>query len=868
MNKKFYLIASLLLASVQMGQAQNSIIKRVDIKDIPTVKAPSQALTQVTKLTGWTHTSRSGETENVSVEYDDKGRFKVIDHGTYKEVISYVEGTHDQWIEMTITKAEGSTSTPLYRNVRTQDDQGRIVTEKVYENTDGEHLILTHSYGYAYSMVDNAERINLIENMEYSEDYPDGTGTKYVWCEPTQSYILNRYEQYNRTITTLKDGTYSTLNQMYNEDKKTWVTIEEEDVRYGDKGEQTYRLRKSYTPEGQFVDAEGQKTETAYNTPSAGYHTIISYTFTNGDDEDSSDAVGPSRSTDSQPNLADYQWIPSQKEVISDNYDNEQLTYGENQSYKVYDYDNGNWTLAIDKGKEWVNKHVMKDFYDDHNYKNDAGYFYYDDNGHELGHAYMFGDGSYMSEIDMDYQINGRDVIEYTLYDKQHNMLKKYRETFIDDDAKLSITEPTLFQEWDGTGWRNFVGTFHQGEGAFSETNITDEQGRIIDSYEYDEAGNIKRRITTTYQDNGYTETEYGWKEDHSALFANIEYIYTIDGNGTYQSISFNYDEDHYINFGTKYKEYTNGVTESYNWNGSGWELTHTSISALTTTNGDETTTIYRKVENGNIVETAKQTRVVTTDYQKQERYIKQDGKWVGTFKIELRKVNHPTDFATTPADPLQDYDNRTNTIDTNDGNISIADNWDRIQYQWDEGTDNWKVYNSQETTFQMVGNTLTQTVKNIEQDGTYRAHIKTIQTIYERDAQMRLTSIDITESSTFSDSSDGDNSSSHEVTLYAYDDEGNLLSKQTTNDGRTEKYIYQYGKINVIDGIEDIMGDEQTSICVAGRTIHVAGAQGLALYSPSGEKVAQSKGDVIEAPMSGLYILASKNKKAKIIVK
>lgn len=45
MNKKFYLIASLLLASAQMGLAQNCIVKRVDVKDISTVKAPAQAFT-------------------------------------------------------------------------------------------------------------------------------------------------------------------------------------------------------------------------------------------------------------------------------------------------------------------------------------------------------------------------------------------------------------------------------------------------------------------------------------------------------------------------------------------------------------------------------------------------------------------------------------------------------------------------------------------------------------------------------------------------------------------------------------------------------------------------------------------------------
>lgn len=851
MNKKFYFIASLLFASAQMGLAQNSIVKRVDIKDIPTVKAPAQAFTQVTKLTGWTCTNSSGETENVSVQYDDKGRFQTIDHGTYKELISYTDGTNGQWIEMTITKSEGSTLIPQYKNVRTQDAEGRIVTEKVYENTDGEHLSLTHSYAYAYSVVDNAERINLIEDMTYNELNPEGMGTKYVWCEPTKSYIENRYNAHERTITTIKDGTYSTIHQELDEDKGTWTTWVTEDIRYDNKGEQCYYLKTSYTWEGK-LEAEGRKTETAYNTPTAGYHTITSYTFTNGNDEDSS--------TDSQPNLADYQWVPNQKKEVSDNYDQEQMVYGENKSCKIYSYDNGNWILDTDEGIEWVNKHVLKG-YDD---KYEAGYFYCDDNGKELGSAYMFNDGSYMSEIDMDYQINDRDVIEYTLYDKQHNMLKKYRETFIDKDTKLAITEPTLFQEWDGTAWRNFVGTFKQGEGAYSETNICDEKGRIIDSYGYDDKGDSKYHITTTYEDNAYTETEYEWNEDLSAWCATNEYKYSIDKNGTYQTSTIDYDQAQNITNGWMEKEYTNGVNESYYWNGSGWELRWTWVSDLTSTNGDETTTISRELQDGKIVETGKRIEVHTADYNKSETYVKQDGKWVGESKSESRKVNNHTDFATTPADPLQDYHNKTNTIDADvvGAEELVTDEDDYTRYQWDEATAEWKIYRSKETTFQIVGNTLTQTIKRTEDGGSY---IQTRQTIYKRDAQMRLTSVEETETETDTDASH----SEHEATLYTYDNEGNLISKQTTDIyGRTSKYIYQYGKIDVVNGIESSIGDARGSIIVTGRNIHVAGAQGLALYSLSGTLVSQSTSDVIEAPTSGLYILTSKDKKTKIFVK
>lgn len=849
MNKKFYLIASLLFTSAQMGLAQNSIVKRVDVKDIPTVKAPAQAFTQVTKLTGWTYTNSSGETENVSVQYDDKGRFQTIDHGTYKELISYTDGTNGQWIEMTITKSEGSTLIPQYKNVRTQDAEGRIVTEKVYKNTDGEHLSLVHSYAYAYSVVDNAERISLIEDMTYNEFNPEGMGTKYVWCEPTKSYIENRYNAHERTITTLKDDTYSTIHQELDEDKGTWTTWVTEDIRYDNKGEQCYYLRKSYTRDGRLMEAEGKKTETAYNTPTAGYHTITSYTFTNGNDEDSS--------TDSQPNLADYQWVPNQKKVVSDNYDKEQMVYGENKSCKIYSYDNGNWILSTDEVMEWVNKHVLKVLYNDNNYKDESGYLYYDDNGKELGSAYMFDDGSYMSEIDMDYQINGRDVTEYTLYDKQHNMLKKYRKAYIGKENYLFTTEPTLFQEWDGTAWHNFEGTFKLGE----RTYIVDKKGRIIESDRCDDKGNIWYRVITTYQDNGYTETEYEWNEDNSALYASWETTCSIDENGTYQTIQFGYDLNHNINYGRMDKEYTNGVSETYSWDGSGWTLRNSWVSSLTSTNGNETINISREWQDGKIVETRKRIEVHTDDYTKYEEYVKQDGKWVGKSKQESRIVNYHTDFATTPADPLQDYYNKTNTIDAGEALAEAKEN-DHTWYQWDEATGDWKIESSRETTYQMVGNTLTETIKNIEDGGRY---IETRQTIYKRDAQMRLTSVDRTHTTTTTNASD----SEHAATLYTYDDEGNLISEQITDIyGKTSKYIYQYGKIDVVNGIESGIDDARGSIIVTGRNIQVAGAQGLALYSLSGTLVSQSTSDVIEAPTSGLYILTSKDKKTKIFVK
>lgn len=302
-------------------------------------------------------------------------------------------------------------------------------------------------------------------------------------------------------------------------------------------------------------------------------------------------------------------------------------------------------------------------------------------------------------------------------------------------------------------------------------------------------------------------------------------------------------------------------MSEGYSWNGSGWTLNSTSVSSLTSTNGNETIYISREWQDGKIVETRKRIEVHTDDYSKYEEYVKQDGKWVGKSKQESRIVNYHTDFAPTPADPLQDYYNKTNTIDAGEALAEAKEN-DHTWYQWDEATGDWKIESSRETTFQMVGNTLTETIKNIEDGGRY---IETRQTIYKRDAQMRLTSVDRTYTETKTDASH----SEHAATLYTYDDEGNLISEQITDIyGKTSKYIYQYGKIDVVNGIESGIDDARGSIIVTGRNIHVAGAQGLALYSLSGTLVSQSTSDVIEAPTSGLYILTSKDKKTKIFVK
>ncbi len=896
MRKKFYLIATLALLSWNVGNAQVSssprpsllglkakaiskkpetaktetqqskaITRMVSANAVPTLATQANDETQVTKLTGWTSEVVGGAKNENTITYDEQGRIKTITNSEYKEVISYVDGTHGQWVEMTVSRVVGGVSTVWDKNVRTQDSQGRIITEKIYHYDEYEkELYLTNSYAYDY---EHGEGAKVIEDLRYEDGSSYGVGEKYVWFEPTQQYIVNHYYYHSRETTTINGNSYTTIQEQQNSDGN-WVKDGfAQTYFYNDKGEQTGSINYDYT-EGILQSAYGQKQETLLNTPEAGYITKMTYTYTCEEDDNSDVGTSTgSKSIATQANLSDYFWRPSYKIVSTSNYDEPCIPDGKKRSCIEYSYDvdSQTWEEKSSDISEWVSSNILKtkSFYHNGDYLEEELYYeYYDNQGNEVGEAFLFGDGSYVVESEEE-DTDGIYIGIYTYYDKAGNVLKKYKQ--VHKDSYHSTENTTTFYVWNGSQWVIFSGTIKFGDGANKMTAIIDSKGRPTENATYDENGELYKKYVYTYTNNGYTETYYRQKEDKSGLCLRWVDTYSIDASGTYENIEKEYDEEGSVIYAYKYKEYKNGIKEYYSWNGSDFALAYTDVEPIRTEENGVTTEIYRKVVNGEVVETSKTITTKVGNEVTEERYSKQDGKWVGESKtVDSGEFAAPK-FEYTLPNPRQEYDVLYNSYYSNiqQGSTEEVERTYRnyIIYSWGDNND-WVITGKDYTTCVIDGNTMTRTT-DYGRDGYY--YKETI--ILKRDAQKHLT--EETYESSETDPTDVTNiNTSTRTNLYTYDSEGNLLTDTYFYNGnKSTVTTYTYGKITVTE-IENIAKDDKAQLLVIGNTITVSGCNNLTLYSLNGTLVGKSSNGSITAPTKGLYILEAGKKKVKLLVK
>ena len=896
MRKKFYLIATLALLGWNVGNAQVSsslrpslfglkakaiskkaetqkpdtqqpkaITRMVSANAVPTLATQANNETQVTKLTGWTSEVVGGSKEENTITYDEKGRIKTVTNSEYKEVISYVDGTHGQWVEMTISRVVGGVSTVWDKNVRTQDSQGRIITEKIYHYDEwSKEFYLTNSYAYDY---EHGEGANVIENLRYEDGSSYGVGEKYVWFEPTQQYIVNHYYYDSRETTTVNGNSYTTIQEQKESDG-SWVKQGfAQTYFYNDKGEQTGWLQTYYS-ENEIQSANGQRQETLLNTPEAGYITKMTYTYTceENDNSDIGTSTG-SKSIATQASASDYFWRPSYKTVSTSNYDEPCIPDGKKRSSIEYSYDvdSQTWIEKSSDISEWVSSNILKtnSFYHDGDYvEKELYYTYYDNQGNEVGEAFLFGDGSYV--VESEEEDTGDTFIDiYTYYDKAGNVKKKYKQ--VSKDSYHSIENTSTFYVWNGSQWIIFSGTIEFGDGANKMTATVDSKGRPTESATYDENGELYKKYVYTYTDYGYTKTYYRQKEDKSGLHLRAVDTYSIDANGTYESIEKELNEEGAVIYAYKYKEYKNGIKENYSWNGSDFELGYTYVEPIRTEENGVVTEISRRVVNGEVVETSKTVTTTVGNEVTEERYNKQDGKWVGESKIVDSGEFTAPKFKYTLPNPKQDYDALTNSYYSNiqQGSTEEVERMYRnyIRYSWGDNND-WVITNKDYTTCVVDGNTMTITTEQ-GRDGYYYKET----TILKRDAQMRL--IEETHETSETDPTDvtNTNTSTH-TNQYTYDSEGNLLTETNISDGRKSLVTtYTYGKITVTE-IENIAKDDKAQLLVIGNTITVEGCNNLTLYSLNGTLVGKSSNGSITAPTKGLYILEAGKKKVKLLVK
>lgn len=591
-------------------------------------------------------------------------------------------------------------------------------------------------------------------------------------------------------------------------------------------------------------------------TSANGYTTIINYNY-------SADKGGS--------------WIPTDKTVKTDNYDDPWIYDGKNREKNTYDYDGIQFVLKTKEVSEWVhqNINVVHDFEYDYNNNNgnrtDYGYRAFKANGEEISRdsIYFFNDWSYVlkNEPEAENEEEGRIEESYSrilvFYDKNGQENAKYRMNGL--KASNRPTEPLeIFKngKWERVSIPN--GTYTLALGDFgnqltytfnSEGFIAKEEQSIIEE-KLDpgvEMINWKTR-TYSYSDNGY-KIDIQYPEDkYPNTYDTMEI--TLEADGTHTSIEKCYLRGNF-EFAKKYVTTTYGVLLEYLWD---WKANDFktepqvwNIGVTSECNGVKTT-IYKEKQDGKIVETGKREETNNENGSTIITYDKVGDEWQPSSKEENSYVAKPQFALTMPSSPVKAYNSSAYISDID--STFFADKSDlssHANYTWDASSDSWKADYVNESTCNVEGNTLTYTVKN--------RYIESVIS-YTRDNDNRL--IQYTENSSTATRAAASTSL---IKDFEYDKKGRLASVTITTD-HVEKYVMKYG--DEATGINPVVAAPVSviHISVSGKMITAEGCKQLSLYSLDGKKLAASQNATIMAPTTGVFIIVADGKKIKMVIR
>ena len=896
MRKKFYLIATLAMLCWHTGNAQvthsprhplfavraartdghkpvaaatdshdgtatlSDGIKVVSRDELPKIRLKAADKVTATVLTGYTVASESG-THSVSLAYNDNGRVKSTDEDEYAGTISYVEGTHGQWIERMEQRSNkyGHVQTNATKVVRTQDEQGRIVAEKIYTTLvlEEEPLKLEHSYAYDYEQ-SSEDYLFVTEDIDYSNN-PEGTGVRYV-ALPGNDIIRCEWSDYSREDVT-RDGNNYVYTRKYKNDG-AWATVYQKTILCDGNGNETGYIEVNSETDGTITNVYGSKTETQLNTPSDGYQTSITYSYRKADGADNV--------------LANYSWVPSVKEVHTDNYNDEHITPdGMPRTEYTYSWDSGtqSWKETGYDINEWVKPNILKTTTTYESEGKDRGEVYYtvySDEGEDIGSAMLFSDGGYVvMKFDETNSMAECEEFIYTVYDAQDVAQEKYKQVEhknerTDGFKNYYSAEPTKWYVWNGGSWELATGTLRFGDGDNRLVCTLDDKGRPVEVFEYED-GKVDDHYKYTYLANGYVDETYEMKADGSDEYLSDSYTRTIDSDGNYEATEFEYTEGGYAKYGKKIRELSNGVSEIYSWRNGAFVLSSRYANNIVTEEDGVRTVINREIEgngdNYEIVEKGKYVTIERGNEHTSEIYTKEDGKWVGQSKSSTFDIVTP-DFTWRKVVPEVEYglsySNYGWLFDQihQENGLNVPDS--RIDYAWEDGR--WVTKESSINDVKVEGNTATHTLK-YDTDG----YSLTETYSFKRDSQGRL----LEEKNKMSTTQDGETTTTFTEFYYTFDNEGRLISeKQVSNDNGTVTITYTYGKISVVDGIGSVSANDAPKVAVNGNTITVEGCTDVALYSVDGSLADRGTDGTVTAPAKGLYILKAGKDSVKVLVK
>lgn len=729
------------------------------------------------------------------------------------------------------------------RYAYTEDQQGRTVSEDKYEHKASdeagkETLLCSKTYGYDHLVGDDTDgKAYLMKEITYGVDYffqihYISKIKEYNWYEAGNCFVLTGQKN-NIKVTVEINGDVCEATAWKAEEFKdgwgNWSKIIEQVWNVTDNS----TIHKDYRYGSSSVS--GNKKEV---TSANGYTTIINYNY-------SADKGGS--------------WILTDKTVKTDNYDDPWIYDGKHRECITYTYDR--------EKKEFIQNHY--DAYDwirqnpnilqwTYKYGGDMTrkFLEYDDAGNLVNYdgVYPFKDGRYCSEIYKHIGSSSQDLDEITWVYYATDGKEEARYRLCDVDASNRPTKPLeIFKngKWEKFAIPDETFKLELGDYELCPYYEFNKDGYVTKNQKYDSDGGYL--LTYTYTENGYTRKR---KDSYKGPDSYDMKECYIDDKGTYHEVELEY-EDGEKNYGHKRSLTSDGIEFTYSWSYENNDFDpepRTSVFPITVENNGVSTTIYRDLQDGKIVETSKREETNNENGSTTITYDKVGDEWQPSSKEESSYVAKPQFALIMPSSPVKAYNSSAYISDID--STFFADKSDlssHANYTWDASSDSWKADYVNESTCNVEGNTLTYTVKN--------SYIESIIS-YTRDNDNRL--IQYTENSSTATRAAANTSL---IKDFEYDKKGRLVSVTITTD-HVEKYVMKYG--DEATGINPVVAAPVSAIhiSVSGKMITAEGCKQLALYSLDGKKLAASQNATIMAPTTGVFIIVADGKKIKMVIR
>lgn len=729
------------------------------------------------------------------------------------------------------------------RYAYTEDQQGRTVSEDKYEHKASdeagkETLLCSKTYGYDHLVGDDTDgKAYLMKEITYGVDYffqihYISKIKEYNWYEAGNCFVLTGQKN-NIKVTVEINGDVCEATAWKAEEFKdgwgNWSKIIEQVWNVTDNStiHKDYRFGSS--------SVSGNKKEV---TSANGYTTIINYNY-------SADKGGS--------------WILTDKTVKTDNYDDPWIYDGKHRECITYTYDREKKEFIQNRydAYDWIrqNPNILQWTY---KYGGDMTrrFLEYDDAGNLVNYdgVYPFKDGRYCSEIYKHIGSSSQELDEITWVYYATDGKEEARYRLCDVDASNRPTKPLeIFKngKWEKFAIPDETFKLELGDYELCPYYEFNKDGYVTKNQKYDSDGGYL--LTYTYTENGYTRKR---KDSYKGPDSYDMKECYIDDKGTYHEVELEY-EDGEKNYGHKRSLTSDGIEFTYSWSYENNDFDpepRTSVFPITVENNGVSTTIYRDLQDGKIVETSKREETNNENGSTTITYDKVGDEWQPSSKEESSYVAKPQFALIMPSSSVKAYNSSAYISDID--STFFADKSDlssHANYTWDASSDSWKADYVNESTCNVEGNTLTYTVKN--------SYIESIIS-YTRDNDNRL--IQYTKNSSTATRAAANTSL---IKDFEYDKKGRLASVTITTD-HVEKYVMKYG--DEATGINPVVAAPVSAIHISasGKMITAEGCKQLALYSLDGKKLAASQNATIMAPTTGVFIIVADGKKIKMVIR